>query len=257
MLGFFGLRVSHVLRVHLNSVARGGRGSRASGAYLSRVSVGESTRSSLRRIESESSLHSKEEETGSVKSASCVATTAGPTPAAGEDSARRIRARVSYIENSLQKSKGCDWLREASASIRQAGVHGGLAEAIAFANATRYRNGETAQWDGALAAKPTKAGQARDIGSTPDGARQTSQDGGRRNVPFRRKSCRIAERRGLHGPRRTALRRNFGVWAAEEGSSSWHIAEARQARQWFDDRRVTGKKKNETTRSSTTVTTAA
>lgn len=38
-------------------------------------------------------------------------------------------------------------------------------------------------------------------------------------------------------------RRNFGVWAAEEGSSSWHIEEARQARQWVDDRRVTGKKK--------------
>ena len=144
-LGSFGLRVSHVLRAHLNSVARGGRGSRASGAYLSRVSVGESTRSSLRRIELESSLHSKEEESSSVKSASCVATTAGPTPAAGEDSARRIRARVSYFENSLQKSKGCDWLREASASIRQAGVHGGLAEPITFANAAWYRSGETAQ----------------------------------------------------------------------------------------------------------------
>jgi len=49
------------------------------------------------------------------------------------------------LKTLLQKSKGCDWLREASASIRQAGVHGGLAEAIAFANATRYRNGETAQ----------------------------------------------------------------------------------------------------------------
>lgn len=121
----------------------------------------------------------KRKSRASVKSASCVATTAGPTPAAGEDSARRIRARVSYFENSLQKSKGCDWLREASASIRQAGVHGGLAEAIAFANATRYRNGETAQWDGTLAAKPTKAGQARDMGSHPRGARQTSQDGGR------------------------------------------------------------------------------
>jgi hypothetical protein len=179
LLGSFGLRVSHVLRAHLNSVARGGRGSRASGVHLSRVSVGETTRSSLRRTEPDSSLHPKEEETGSVKSASCVATTAGPTPAAGEDSARRIRARVSYFENSLQKSKGCDWLREASASIRQAGVHGGLTEAIAFANATRDRNGETAQWDGTLAAKPTKAGQARDTGSTPRGARQTSQDGGR------------------------------------------------------------------------------
>ena len=49
------------------------------------------------------------------------------------------------LKISFQKSKGCDWLREAPASIRQAGVHGGLAEAIAFANATRYRNGETAQ----------------------------------------------------------------------------------------------------------------
>jgi len=49
------------------------------------------------------------------------------------------------LKISLQKSKGCDWLREASASIRQAGVHGGLAEPIAFANATRYRSGERAQ----------------------------------------------------------------------------------------------------------------
>lgn len=29
---------------------------------------------------------------------------------------------------------------------------------------------------------------------------------------------------------------SFGVWAAAEGSASWHIEEARQARQWFDDR---------------------
>ena len=28
---------------------------------------------------------------------------------------------------------------------------------------------------------------------------------------------------------------SFGVWAAAEGSASWHIEEARQARQWFDD----------------------
>lgn len=76
------------------------------------------TRSSLRRIELESSLHSKEEESSSVKSASCVATTAGSPPAAGEDSARGVRARVSYFENSLQKSKGCVWPREALASIR-------------------------------------------------------------------------------------------------------------------------------------------
>lgn len=73
------------------------------------------TRSSLRRTELESSLHSKEEETSSVKSASCVATTAGPTPAAGEDSARRIRARVSYFENFVTEVEG---LRLAQRSIR-------------------------------------------------------------------------------------------------------------------------------------------
>lgn len=96
------------------------RGQRLSGFWglpLEGECRGMKTRSSLRRIELEPSLHPKEEESGSVKSASCVATTAGPTPAAGEDSARRIRARVSYFENSLQKSKGCDWLREAPASI--------------------------------------------------------------------------------------------------------------------------------------------
>jgi len=170
---------------------------------------GNSTRSSLRRIEPDSSLHPKEEEAGSVKSASCVATTAGPTPAAGEDSARRIRARVSYFENSLQKSKGCDWLREASASIRQAGVHGGLAEPIAFANATRYRSGERAQWDGTLAAKPTKAGQARDmkLGRLARSRFARAANVARRRpkkCTFRWKSCPFAMRRGLHGLRRRA-----------------------------------------------------
>ena len=76
---------------------------------------GMKTRSSLRRIELEPSLHPKEEESGSVKSASCVATTAGPTPAAGEDSARRIRARVSYFENFVTEVEG---LRLAQRSIR-------------------------------------------------------------------------------------------------------------------------------------------
>jgi hypothetical protein len=46
-------------------------------------------------------------------------------------------------------------------------------------------------------------------------------------------------------------RRSFDVWAAAEGSASWHIEEARQARQWFDER--FGK----TNASSTTVTLAA
>lgn len=180
-------------------------------------------------------MHPKEEETSSVKSASCVATTAGPTPAACEDSARRIRARVSYFENSLQKSKGCDWLREASASIRQAGVYGGLAGAIAFANATRDRNGETAQWDGTLAAKPTKAGQARDMGSTR-GARQTLQDGGRRNVPFDGSRARLQSGEVFTDRVGERTRCSFGVWAAAERSASRHIEEARQARQWFDQR---------------------
>jgi hypothetical protein len=41
LLSSFGLRASHVLRAHLKGVARGGGGSRASGARLSRPSVGE------------------------------------------------------------------------------------------------------------------------------------------------------------------------------------------------------------------------
>jgi len=71
-----------------------------------------------------------------------VATTAGPTPAAGEDSARGVRARVSYFENSLQKSKSYVWLREASASIRFAGVNGGLIDTTVFAKAAWHRIGE-------------------------------------------------------------------------------------------------------------------
>jgi len=89
-LSSFGLRASHVLRTHLKGVARRGGGSRASGARLSRSSVGEIARSSLRRIELGSSLHSKEEDAGSVKSASCAATLAGQSPAAGEDDARGV-----------------------------------------------------------------------------------------------------------------------------------------------------------------------
>lgn len=45
------------------------------------------TRSSLWRIETEPSLQNKEEGEVSVKSASCVATIAGQSPASGEDSA--------------------------------------------------------------------------------------------------------------------------------------------------------------------------
>jgi hypothetical protein len=141
------------------------------------------------------------------------------------------------LKISLQKSKGCDWLREASASIRQAGVHGGLAEAIAFANATRYRNGETAQWDGTLAAKPTKAGQPRDMRSTPRGARQTSQDGGRRNVPFDGSRARSHRGEVFTDRVASALGAASMTWAAAERSASRCIEEARQARQWVDDRR--------------------
>jgi hypothetical protein len=57
LLGFFGLRVSHVLRAHLNSVARGGE---TSSGFRGLPLEGERrgiTRSSLRRIEPESSLH--------------------------------------------------------------------------------------------------------------------------------------------------------------------------------------------------------
>lgn len=143
LLSSFGLRVSHVLRAHLKGAARGSKALGLWGSALEAERRG-ITRSSLRRIELESSLHPKEEEPSSVKSASCVATTARQSLAAGEDSARGSRARVSYFENSLQKSRGCVRPREASASIRQADVNGGLAETTALANAARNRSGEVA-----------------------------------------------------------------------------------------------------------------
>jgi len=89
-----------------------------------------------------------------------------------------------------------------------------------------------------LAAKPTKAGQARDIRSTPGGARQASQDVGRRNALF--DGSRAGSQNGEVFTDRVAQRsrRSFDVWATTEGSASWHIEEARQARQWFDDRRM-------------------
>lgn len=182
-------------------------------------------------------MHPKEEETSSVKSASCVATTAGPTPAAGEDSARRI-VLVCRTLKTRYRSR-----RAATGSGKHphqsdSGCARGPSRGNRFANATRYRNGETAQWDGTLAAKPTKAGQARDIGSTPGVARLTSQDEGRRNVPF--DGSRAGLQSGEVFTDRVAKRTrcSFGVWAAAEGSASWHIEEARQARQWFDDRKT-------------------
>jgi hypothetical protein len=167
LLGSFGLRVSHVLRVHLNSVARGGRGSRASGAYLSRVSVGESRVARCGASSSNLLCIQKRKRRAALRAHRAWQRLQGQPLQRARTALAEFVLVCRTLKISLQKSKGCDWLREASASIRQAGVHGGLAEAIAFANATRYRNGETAQWDGTLAAKPTKAGQARDIGSIP------------------------------------------------------------------------------------------
>jgi len=200
LLGSFGLRVSHVLRVHLNSVARGGRGSRASGAYLSRVSVGESTRSSLRRIELESSLHSKEEETGSVKSASCVATTAGPTPAAGEDSARRI-VLVCRTLKTRYRSR-----RAATGSEKHPHQSdSGCARGPSRGNRVCKRNAVSQRRNGAVGRHVGgKTNESRTGSRHWVDSRCCAANVARRRpkkCTFRWKSCRIAKRRGLHGPR--------------------------------------------------------
>jgi len=167
-----------------------------------------------------------------------VATTAGPTPAAGEDSARGVRARVSYFENSLQKSKS---YVSAQRSIRINKIRGcergpNRYNRVCESSMASYR------WkgveDGTLAAKPTKAGQARDIGSTPGGARQASQDVGRRNALFDGSRARSQNGEVFTDHVAQRSRRSFDVWATTEGSASWHIEGARQARQWFDDRRM-------------------
>lgn len=119
---------------------------------------------------------SKEEGASSVKSASVVATFAGQSPAAREDTARRNRARVSYFENSVAEVEKLRRLREAPASIRFAGVNGSLGFALVLKRHEHRENRKSAV-HGALAAKPTKAAQAarRDpVPVTRDERRKTS-----------------------------------------------------------------------------------
>jgi hypothetical protein len=203
-LGFFGLRVSHVPRAHLNGVARGGRSARASGAHLSRVSVGESRVARCGASSSNLLCNSKRKNRAALIAHHAWQRFRGQPPNRARTALADIVLVCRTLKISLQKSKGCDWLIEASASIRQAGVHGGLAEAIAFANATRYRIGETAQWTARWRQNQRKPARLATTGLLPWRAANVAR---RRPMkcPFRWKSCRIAERRGLHGPRRAAL----------------------------------------------------
>jgi hypothetical protein len=137
------------------------------------------TRSSLRRIELESSLQFKEEESSSVNSASCAATIAGPTPESGEDSARGYRARVSYFENFVAEVEG---LRLAHRSIR-INQTSGCARGPSRGNRVCKRNAISQRRNGAVRRRVGGKTNESRTGSrheaTPRGARQTSQDEGR------------------------------------------------------------------------------
>jgi len=199
LLRSFGLRVSHVPRAHLKSVARGRRALGLSGSALEAERRG-ITRSSLRRTELESSLHPKEEETSSVKSASCVATTAGPTPAAGEDSARRI-VLVCRTLKTRYRSR-----RAATGS----GKHphqsdSGCARGPSRGNRVCKRNAVSQRRNGAVGRHVGgKTNESRTGSRHWVDSRCCAANVARRRpkkCTFRWKSCRIAKRRGLHGPR--------------------------------------------------------
>jgi len=114
-LGSFGLRVSHVLRVHLNSVARGGRGSRASGAYLSRVSVGESRVARCGASSSNLLCIQKRKSRAALRAHRAWQRLQGQPLQRARTALARIRARVSYFENFVTEVEG---LRLAQRSIR-------------------------------------------------------------------------------------------------------------------------------------------
>jgi len=117
-LNSFGLRVSHVLRAHSQGAARRGEGLHRLSGSSRKVRRRGITRSSQWRIELEPSLQNKEEGAGSVKNAIVRGNAVRAIPCRGRGPRSQECARVSYIENSLQKSKGCVRPRKAPASIR-------------------------------------------------------------------------------------------------------------------------------------------
>jgi len=117
LLGSFGLRVSHALRAHLNSVARGGGVSRDFGAYLSRVSVGESRVARCGASSSNLLCIQKRKRRAALKAHRAWQRPQGQPLRRARTALVEIVLVCRTLKISFQKSKGCDWLREASASI--------------------------------------------------------------------------------------------------------------------------------------------
>jgi len=106
------------------------------------------------------------------------------------------------FENSLQKSRGCVWPREAPAINMIRGRERGPSRD----NRVCENSTASSRWRG-VGPRP---GGGKTIGAervrvrpvlAPPHTRQASQGVGRRNAPHRRKSCPIAQSRGLHGSR--------------------------------------------------------
>lgn len=141
LLRSFGLRVSHVPRAHLKSVARGRRALGLSGSALEAERRG-ITRSSLRRTELESSLHSKRKKRAALKAHRAWQRLQGQ-PLRRARTALAVFVLVCRILKTRCRSrKATSRLREASASIRFAGVNGGLIDTTVFAKAAWHRIGE-------------------------------------------------------------------------------------------------------------------
>lgn len=149
-------------------------------------------------------MHPKEEESGSVKSASCVATTAGPTPAAGEDSARRIRARVSYFENFVTEVEGLR-LAQRSTCINQTS---GCARGPSRGNRVCKRNATSQRRNGAV---------RRHVG----GKTNESRTGSRHGVDSPWRAANVARRR----PKKCTLQMEVvpdckAAWSSRTASTS-------------------------------------
>jgi hypothetical protein len=156
----------------------------------------------------------------------------------------RIRARVSYFENFVTEVEG---LRLAQRSIR-INQTSGCVRGPSRGNRVCKRNATSQRRNGAV---------RRHVGGKTNASRTGSRhevysSWRAANVARRRpKKCTlqmevVPDRRAMRSSRIascSALGATSMTWAAAEGSASRRIEEARQARQWFDDRRATGRRK--------------
>jgi len=150
---------------------------------------------------------------------------------------------VVTIENSLQKSKGYVWLKEAPASIRFAGVNRGLAEATVFAQSStassRWRGGAR----GPVAAKPPEPSEL-----ARRGTKFHVRRGGCRKAPVEEVhlSIEVVSDRTAVKSSRVSLRGGLGAVRVcgpmRSDSQAGASLAARQARHRFDRWRTQGKK---------------